>query len=58
MSDLEGEDALAVGDKEDTRSEFAPLVELEEVVDTIGEEDEDVILDLYVFFLFLILFRL
>jgi hypothetical protein len=58
MSDLEGEDALAVGDKEDTRSEFAPLVELEEVVDTIGEEDEDVIIDLYVFFLFLILFRL
>jgi hypothetical protein len=58
MADLEGEDALAVGDKEDTRSEFAPLVELEEVVDTIGEEDEDVILDLYVFFLFLILFRL
>ncbi|WJX28800.1 RING-type E3 ubiquitin transferase [Trifolium repens] len=30
MADLEGEDALAVGDKEDTRSEFAPLVELEE----------------------------
>jgi hypothetical protein len=58
MADLQGEDASAVGDKEDTRSEFAPLVELEEVVDTIGEEDEDVILDLYVFFLFLILFRL
>ncbi|MCI52688.1 ran-binding protein 1-like b-like, partial [Trifolium medium] len=50
MADLEhheGEDTPAIGgDDEDTRSEIAPLVELEEVVITIGEEDEDAILDL------------
>ncbi|OWM68721.1 hypothetical protein CDL15_Pgr024908 [Punica granatum] len=42
----EEEDAAA--DDEDTGAQVAPIVKLEEVAVTTGEEDEDAILDLYV----------
>ena len=41
-------------DDEDTGAQVAPIVKLEEVAVTTGEEDEDAILDLYVFVLFFI----
>ena len=44
----EDEDAPA-GDDEDTGAQVAPIVKLEEVAVTTGEEDEDAILDLYDF---------
>lgn len=44
----EEEEAPAVGDDEDTGANIAPIVKLEEVAVTTGEEDEDPILDLYV----------
>lgn len=44
----EGEDAPAAED-EDTGAQVAPIVRLEEVAVTTGEEDEDPILDLYVY---------
>ncbi|XP_020231704.1 ran-binding protein 1 homolog c [Cajanus cajan] len=42
----EEEEAPAVGDDEDTGAQVAPIVKLEEVAVTTGEEDEDAILDL------------
>ncbi|XP_014514735.1 ran-binding protein 1 homolog b [Vigna radiata var. radiata] len=42
----EEEEAPAVGDDEDTGANIAPIVKLEEVAVTTGEEDEDPILDL------------
>jgi hypothetical protein len=39
---------------EDTGAQVAPIVKLEEVAVTTGEEDEEAILDLYVFGLFCI----
>ena len=42
----EEEEAPAVGDDEDTGAHVAPIVKLEEVAVTTGEEDEDAILDL------------
>ncbi|KAK9101409.1 hypothetical protein Scep_024839 [Stephania cephalantha] len=36
----------AAGDEEDTGAQFAPIVKLEEVAVTTGEEDEEVLLDL------------
>jgi Ran-binding protein 1 len=44
----EEEKAAATGEEEDTGAEFAPIVRLEEVAVTTGEEDEDALLDLYV----------
>ena len=41
----EEEEAPAVGDDEDTGAHVAPIVKLEEVAVTTGEEDEDAILD-------------
>lgn len=41
----EDEDAAAAED-EDTGAQVAPIVKLEEVAVTTGEEDEDAILDL------------
>jgi Ran-binding protein 1 len=43
----EEEDVPAVED-EDTGAQVAPIVRLEEVAVSTGEEDEEVILDLYV----------
>lgn len=43
----EEEEPLA-GDDEDTGAQVAPIVRLEEVAVTTGEENEDSILDLYV----------
>ncbi|KEH33265.1 putative PH domain-containing protein [Medicago truncatula] len=42
----EEEEAPAVGDDEDTRAQVAPIVQLQEVAVTTGEEDEESILDL------------
>jgi Ran-binding protein 1 len=42
----EEEEAPAVGDDEDTGAQVAPIVKLEEVAVTTGEEDEVAILDL------------
>jgi Ran-binding protein 1 len=38
--------AAAAGEEEDTGAEFAPIVRLEEVAVTTGEEDEDALIDL------------
>ncbi|KAJ1699023.1 hypothetical protein LUZ63_007535 [Rhynchospora breviuscula] len=38
--------AAAAGEEEDTGAEFAPIVRLEEIAVTTGEEDEDALLDL------------
>lgn len=46
--------ATRAADDEDTGAQVAPIVKLEEVAVTTGEEDEDAILDLYVFVLFFI----
>lgn len=43
----EDEEAPAAGDDEDTGAQVAPIVQLEEVAVTTGEEDEDSIIDLY-----------
>lgn len=40
--------AAATGEEEDTGAEFAPIVRLEEVAVTTGEENEDALIDLYV----------
>ncbi|XP_019442032.1 PREDICTED: ran-binding protein 1 homolog b-like isoform X2 [Lupinus angustifolius] len=40
------DDAPAAGDDEDTGAQIAPIVRLDEVAVTTGEEDEDAILDL------------
>ncbi|KAK4780232.1 hypothetical protein SAY87_016338 [Trapa incisa] len=42
----EEEAAIAAGDDEDTGAQVAPIIKLEEVAVTTGEEDEDAILDL------------
>lgn len=44
----EEEEPLA-GDDEDTGAQVAPIVRLEEVAVSTGEENEDAILDLYAF---------
>ncbi|KAF8397256.1 hypothetical protein HHK36_016167 [Tetracentron sinense] len=49
MADLErreDEEAAAAGEDEDTGAQVAPIVKLEEVSVTTGEEEEDAILDL------------
>lgn len=38
--------AAAAGEEEDTGAQVAPIVRLEEVDVTTGEEDEDVLLDM------------
>lgn len=38
--------AAAAGEEEDTGAQVAPIVRLEEVAVTTGEEDEDVLLDM------------
>lgn len=38
--------AAAGGEEEDTGAQVAPIVRLEEVAVTTGEEDEDVLLDM------------
>lgn len=43
----EEEDAAPAGEDEDTGAHVAPIVRLEEVAVTTGEEDEIAILDLY-----------
>lgn len=48
--------ASAAVEDEDTGAQVAPIVKLEEVAVTTGEEDEDSILDLYVNLTFLSLF--
>ncbi|XP_050897238.1 ran-binding protein 1 homolog c [Lathyrus oleraceus] len=40
------EEAPVIGDDEDTGAQVAPIVKLEEVAVTTGEENEDAILDL------------
>ena len=42
----EEEEELVVGDDKDTRAYVAPIVKLQKVAITTGEEDEDPILDL------------
>ena len=42
----EQEEAAAAGEDEDTGAQVAPIVKLEEVAVTTGEEDEDVLLDM------------
>jgi len=42
----EEEEAAAAGEDEDTGAQVAPIVKLEEVAVTTGEEDEDVLLDI------------
>ena len=43
----EDEEATAAAEDEDTGAQVAPIIKLEEVAITTGEEDEDAILDLY-----------
>lgn len=45
--DREEEENAPAADDEDTGAQVAPIVKLEEVAITTGEEDEDPILDLY-----------
>lgn len=42
----EEEEVAAAGDEEDTGAHVAPIVRLEEVAVTTGEEDEDALIDL------------
>ncbi|CAM0872708.1 unnamed protein product [Alopecurus aequalis] len=42
----EEEEAAPAGEEEDTGAQIAPIVKLEEVAITTGEEDEDVLLDM------------
>lgn len=42
------EEEAEVHEDEDTGAQVAPIVRLEEVAVTTGEEDEDAVLDLYV----------
>ncbi|KAL6896684.1 hypothetical protein ACP4OV_007256 [Aristida adscensionis] len=44
--EAEGEAAAAAGEDEDTGAQVAPIVKLEEVAVTTGEEDEEVLLDM------------
>lgn len=43
------EEEVPAGDDEDTGAQVAPIVRLEEVAVSTGEEDEEAILDLYAF---------
>lgn len=43
------EEEAPAGEDEDTGAQVAPIVKLEEVTVTTGEENEDAILDLYAF---------
>ena len=45
----EDEEATAAAEDEDTGAQVAPIIKLEEVAVTTGEEDENAILDLYIF---------
>ncbi|XP_006654285.1 ran-binding protein 1 homolog c [Oryza brachyantha] len=45
-AEAEGASAAAGGEEEDTGAQVAPIVRLEEVAVTTGEEDEDVLLDM------------
>ncbi|XP_042431325.1 ran-binding protein 1 homolog a-like [Zingiber officinale] len=45
-SDRQEEEVAAAGDEEDTGAHVAPIVRLEEVAVTTGEEDEDALIDL------------
>ena len=42
----EEEEAAAAAEEEDTGAQVAPIIKLEEVAVTTGEEDEDVLLDM------------
>jgi Ran-binding protein 1 len=42
----EEEEAAAAGEEEDTGAQIAPIVKLEEVAITTGEEDEEILLDM------------
>ncbi|KAK1601324.1 hypothetical protein QYE76_059291 [Lolium multiflorum] len=42
----EEEEATAAGEEEDTGAQIAPIVKLEEVAITTGEEDEEILLDM------------
>lgn len=44
----EDEDSRPSAEDEDTGAQVAPIVQLQEVAVTTGEEDEDIILDLSV----------
>jgi Ran-binding protein 1 len=41
-----GEESSAAAEEEDTGAQVAPIIKLEEVAVTTGEEDEDVLLDM------------
>lgn len=43
------EEEAPTGEDEDTGAQVAPIIKLEEVSVTTGEEDEEAILDLYVY---------
>ncbi|XP_047086481.1 ran-binding protein 1 homolog b-like [Lolium rigidum] len=43
---VEEEEATAAGEEEDTGAQIAPIVKLEEVAITTGEEDEEILLDM------------
>lgn len=46
----EDDDSKPAADDEDTGAQVAPIVQLQEVAVSTGEEDEDVLLELWVFF--------
>lgn len=46
VADKEEEDHVTAGEDEDTGAQVAPIVRLEEVAVTTGEENEEAILDL------------
>lgn len=46
VADKEEEENVAAGEDEDTGAQVAPIVRLEEVAVTTGEENEEAILDL------------
>lgn len=48
-ADRRDEEAPGAGEDEDTGAQVAPIVRLEEVAVTTGEENEDVLLDLWAF---------
>lgn len=44
----EEDDSKPSGEEEDTGAQIAPIIKLQEVAVTTGEENEDVLLDLWV----------
>lgn len=44
----EEDDSKPAGEEEDTGAQIAPIIKLQEVAVTTGEENEDVLLDLWV----------